>query len=102
MLITWDESKRRTNLKKHGWDFSLVQEVLDGITYMEEDRRYNYPERRYWTFGLSGGHVVLIVHTETQGRFHVISFRKADRQESRRFWDRVGKPDRLGQGGRDG
>ena len=93
MLITWDEAKRHANLKKHGWDFSRVQEVLDGITFMDDDRRYKYPQRRYQTSGLLDGQVVLIVHTETQRRFHVISFRKASRQESRRFWERLGGSD---------
>ena len=45
-MITWDEEKRRANLRKHGFDFVDAEEVFDGRTYTYEDDRLAYREQR--------------------------------------------------------
>jgi uncharacterized DUF497 family protein len=62
MRFTWDEGKRKRNLKDHGLDF--------------------VDEQRFVTLGLFRGIPVSIVHTETKDRIHVISFRKATKRET--------------------
>ncbi len=37
-MITWDERKRRVNLKKHGFDFIDAEEVFQGVTYTYRER----------------------------------------------------------------
>jgi len=81
MRFTWDESKRRRNLKDHGIDFIDAPEVFEGPTFTFEDARFAYREQRFVTLGFLGGVPVSIVHTETPTRIHVISFRKATRNE---------------------
>ena len=82
MRFTWDEPKRRRNLKDHGLDFADAQRVFEGPTYSYEDDRFHYDEQRFVTLGLLEGIPVSIVHTESKSRIHIISFRKATRRET--------------------
>ena len=81
MRFSWDERKRRLNLKEHGLDFVDTPRVFEGPTFTFEDDRFAYDEQRFVTLGLLGGIAVSIVHTETPARIHVVSFRKATRNE---------------------
>ena len=81
MRFSWDERKRRRNLKEHGLDFVDAPRVFEGPTFTFEDDRFAYDEQRYVTLGLLGEIAVSIVHTETSSHIHVISFRKATRNE---------------------
>ena len=80
-MIGWDERKRRTNLKKHGFDFVDAEEVFTGVTFTYEDDRFPYGEQRLVTLGLLRGVVVSIVHTEQKDHLHIISMRKATKRE---------------------
>ncbi len=81
MRFSWDERKRRLNLKEHGLDFVDAPRVFEGPTFTFEDDRFAYDEQRFVTLGLLDGIAVSVVHTETSSRIHVISFRKATRNE---------------------
>lgn len=81
MHFTWDEKKRLSNLKSHGIDFIDAPRVFEGPTFTFEDNRFDYDETRYVTLGFLSGIAVSIVHTEIPSRIHVISFRKATRNE---------------------
>jgi hypothetical protein len=85
MRFTWDEAKRRRNLKDHGLDLIDAERVFDGPTYTFEDDRFGYGERRFVSLGLLEGIPVSIVHTETRDCIHIISFRKATRRETEIF-----------------
>lgn len=90
-MVTWDDDKRESNLLKHGFDFAGCEVALRGFTVTREDRRASYGERRFQTLALWRGVVVFIVHTPRQGDDHIISIRKADRNEQRIYWhDRIG------------
>ena len=81
MRLSWDEKKRRLNLKEHGLDFVDVPRVFEGPTFTFEDDRFAYDEQRFVTLGFLAGMVVSMVHTESVSRIHVISLRKATRNE---------------------
>lgn len=81
MRFSWDEKKRRLNLKQHGLDFVDAPSVFDGPTFTFEDDRFEYDEQRLVTLGFLGGIVVSIVHTESASRIRIISLRKATRNE---------------------
>jgi uncharacterized DUF497 family protein len=89
MLITWDESKRKANYRRHGLDFADAAAVFGQYTYTREGTRYHCNERRYSTTGLLGELLVVIVHTERRRAIHAISFRRATRHEAREFWSRL-------------
>ena len=81
MRFTWDERKRRVNLKVHAIDFLDAARVFEGPTFTFEDDRFSYGEQRFVTLGFLGGVAVSIVHTETLACIHIISFRRATRNE---------------------
>ena len=81
MRFSWDEKKRRSNLKDHGLDFVDTPRVFEGPTFTFEDDRFAYGEQRFVTLGFLADIAVSLVHTETPSRIHVISFRKATRHE---------------------
>ena len=81
MRFNWNEKKRHSNLKRHGLDFVDAPSVFKGYTFTYEDDRFDYDEQRFVTLGLLKGVVVSMVHTETSDHIHIISFRKATRNE---------------------
>jgi uncharacterized DUF497 family protein len=81
MRVTFDARKRQVNLKVHGYDFLDAQKVFEGATVTIEDDRFNYAEQRFLTLGFLDGVAVSIAHTETDEHIHVISFRRATRNE---------------------
>jgi uncharacterized DUF497 family protein len=87
MKFTWHESKRQSNLKKHGYDFSDAEQVFLGATITFEDSRTYYGEQRFNTMGLVETKVVVISHTETDDTIHIISMREAENHESRTFFN---------------
>ena len=63
MKFEWDETKRATNLDKHGLDFELAHLVFASDTFTFEDNRIAYNEQRFVTLGLLNGIVVVLVLT---------------------------------------
>jgi uncharacterized protein len=84
-MPSWDESKRRRNIKSHGLDFVGAETIWDNFTVTREDLRQDYGESRWVTFGLLAGEVVALVHTERNGEMHIISLRKAKKYEARYY-----------------
>ena len=89
MRFTWDEAKRRRNLKDHGLDFADAERVFEGPTYTYEDDRFDYDEQRFATLGLFEGIPVSMIHTESKTRIHIISFRKATRRETKILFENL-------------
>jgi uncharacterized DUF497 family protein len=81
MRFTWDETKRRSNLRDHAIDFVDAEQVFAGLTATFEDDRFSYDEQRFVTLGLLDGVPVSIVHTESDEEIRVISFRRATTHE---------------------
>ena len=79
--FSWDETKKRSNLKKHKLDLADAKLVFAGPTFTFEDNRFDYGEQRWISMGLLGDAVIVIVHTETEDKIHVISMRKAEKSE---------------------
>jgi uncharacterized DUF497 family protein len=63
--FTWDERKRRINLRKHGIDFADAEAVFAGLVLTVADERFNDEERRFITLGMLNDIVVAMAHTET-------------------------------------
>ena len=89
MKFEWDKSKQTSNLRKHGIDFSDVSIVFDGSIVTVEDDRSDYGEERFVTFGLLQGHVVAIVHTESEDYIRIISARKATKYEQENYFQQI-------------
>ncbi|MDR1368426.1 MAG: BrnT family toxin [Candidatus Accumulibacter sp.] len=86
MDFTWNPEKRLVNLKKHELDFMDAEEVFSGHTLVYPDHRFAYAEERFITVGLLDNTAVVIAHTETHDEIHIISMRKAQRHERKKFF----------------
>ncbi|MEE4297771.1 MAG: BrnT family toxin [Wenzhouxiangella sp.] len=86
MDLIWDESKRQSNLRKHGLDFRDAERVFCGPLLLFEDDREEYGEERMIAVGLLDALVVLIVHVESKDCIRVISMRKANNHETELFF----------------
>jgi hypothetical protein len=51
----WDEKKNRQNIKKHGFDFTDVEEMFCGILLFSPDLREDYGESRWIGIGTIRG-----------------------------------------------
>ena len=87
MRIEWDETKARTNFKKHGISFYEASSVFyDQLSATGEDGHHSIDEKRFVTFGLSSsGHVLAVFHTERGDAVRIISARKATRAERKLY-----------------
>ena len=88
-MTTWDEAKRRANLRKHGLDFADAEELFDGVTYTYEDDRLPCGEERFVTLGLLREVVVSMVHTEEADHIHIVSMRKATKREREIYFESI-------------
>ena len=87
-IFEWDERKRRSNLRKHGLDFTDCAAVFMGPIITVLDDRYDYGEARYQTLGWLKDRVVSVVHTdEDSGLTRIISLRKADKDEQAYYFE---------------
>ena len=87
-MITWDEPKRRENIKKHGLDLADLESVFDQPMISVEDSRQSYGELRVQSLGMWQGRVVFLVWTPRGDETaHIISYRYADRKETDAFFN---------------
>lgn len=87
MEFEWDDEKNNTNIKKHGVSFEKAKRIFEGDVLTVVDERFHYGELREISIGLIDGILLLMVaHTDTEtGVIHLISARKATKQERRRY-----------------
>lgn len=84
--ITFDPAKNEANIRERGLPFSLVLDEFDWATAkVIEDTRGNYGERRYRALGYIRARVHAVVFTPRGAAMHVISLRKANRREERKY-----------------
>ena len=88
MEINWHEEKRKSNLQKHGLDFSEAGKVFAGATFTFEGTRFDYGEQRFVTIGLLDD-VVVIVHTESNTQIRIISMRRASKNEHELYFQNL-------------
>jgi uncharacterized DUF497 family protein len=88
----WDEAKNRTNIAKHGISFELARQIFDGVVWSRIDQRLDYGETRIIAIGVVEQAAILVVaHTERRGRIRIISARRANRRERKRYHDEIYK-----------
>ena len=90
MEVEFDPLKREATLANRGIDFADAARVLDGPDFTFEDTRFDYPERRFVTYGLLDGRLVAVVWAEAGTARRIISMRKANDKEKRRYANRLG------------
>lgn len=87
MRFEWDEAKNRQNLKKHGFDFETAKLVFDDPHQLSFQDRIVAGEKRWQTFGVVEGSIVMVAHTwREEGNEEIvrlISARSATSREKR-------------------
>ncbi len=80
-----DPEKERRNLEQRGLSLDLAAELDWSTALIWEDRRKDYGERRYCVLGFIEGRLHSVVFTPRNGQPRVISLRKANKREVRRY-----------------
>jgi uncharacterized DUF497 family protein len=83
MEFEWDPKKSDMNRKKHGVSFHDAATVFaDPLAITFHDPDHSSGEHRFLTFGQSKMNLLLVVaHTERNGKTRIISARRATRHE---------------------
>ena len=86
----WDPAKAASNERKHRVRFEIAVQVFDDPDALIDLDRFETGEWRWRTLGLvEGALLLLVVHTEDEDGddeiIRVISARRADREERRRY-----------------
>jgi uncharacterized protein len=92
MEISYDAEKRALTLEKRGLDFEDAVHVFAGTTIDVEDDRRDYGETRWLSFGLLGDRLVALVWTPRGEARHIISMRKANDRERKKYEGQLDRP----------
>ena len=90
MDIEFDASKRTLTLENRGLDMADTEKVSSGPHITVLDDRREYGEQRLITVGYMDGRMVVMVWTPRQSAYRIISLRKANAREEKRFQPRLG------------
>ncbi len=85
MRIEFDPAKCQANIKTRGLSFERVAEFDFATAAVEQDLRKPYPETRYVALGWLDARLHVLCFTPTDDGLRVISFRKANARELRRY-----------------
>lgn len=85
MIIEFDPAKNAGNIRERGLSFERAVDFDFETAVIWIDSRKTYPEVRISALGLLSGRVHSLVFTETTNGIRVISFRKANKREVKRY-----------------
>jgi uncharacterized DUF497 family protein len=85
MAITFDPAKRDKTLAERGLDFADATTVFAGRVLQFEDNRQDYGEVRLVSVGELAGRMIVVVWTPRGADRHIISMRKANDREQKRY-----------------
>jgi uncharacterized DUF497 family protein len=85
-MLTWDENKRRANLKNHGIDFAEVEDVFNHFMDTQPD---NADEYRLKSLCWLKDRVVVLIWIELEDYTRIISCREATGYETRIYAERA-------------
>lgn len=97
--FAYDETKRRSNIEKHGVDFLDAIQVFAGPHFIEDRTREEDGEVRKGAIGPLpsdvtpehwSGHLIVVVFTWRGDTARIISARRADTDERQRYQDHFG------------
>ncbi|MEO0015315.1 MAG: hypothetical protein RLZZ535_3704 [Cyanobacteriota bacterium] len=83
MKLEWDENKRQSNLKKHGFDFIDAKNVLQNDHLLKQT--FYSGEERWLAVGLLEDLEVTIIYTKRQDKTRIISMRRSRHEERRAY-----------------
>jgi uncharacterized protein len=81
----WDPAKEEKNVRERDLDFTTASLIWGGPVLEKIDGRRDYGETRILTFGKIDGRLVAVLFTWRGAARRIISARKANWREQRRF-----------------
>ena len=85
MRISYDPAKNEQNIRSRGLSFDSAADFdFEGALYAVDERR-EYGETRYIAIGMLGVRLHVLCFAETADGIRVISFRKANAREVKRY-----------------
>jgi uncharacterized DUF497 family protein len=91
MAIGFDPAKRDRTLAARGLDFADAEQVFAGPLIENPDDRSDYGEERLVTVGFLAERMVVVVWTPRDENRHIISMRKANARERKRYGKHLGR-----------
>lgn len=85
MDLDYDPAKGTSNVAKHGVEFEQVRNFDFETAWIYEDDRNSYGETRWLAIGLLNERLHVLCFVETLTGIRVISFRKANTREVKRY-----------------
>lgn len=85
MEITFDPAKNERNIRERGLSFERAADFDFGTALRLIDTRRDYGETRHVAFGYLGQRLHVLCFVATRAGIRVISFRRANRREIRRY-----------------
>ena len=86
MEFDWDDLKSDACLKERGFDFTHAARCfMDPHRMVSPDSRFNYGEDRFQVLGQIDERVFFAIYTLRAGVIRIISARKANQREVRRY-----------------
>ena len=85
MHISLDSAKSENNVLARGIPFDLATEFAWDSALIVQDLRKTYRGRRFQALGLIGDRLHMMAFTPRANKAHVISLRKANKREVKRY-----------------
>ena len=89
MQCTFDPAKDAVNQEKHGVSLALAEVLFSGPHISVSDSRLDYGETRQIAFGFINRRLFVCVYTDRGDERRVISLRKANSREVRRYGEKI-------------
>ena len=86
MEIEWDNNKAASNLIKHKIDFEDAKNIFLDPNRLEREDKRDYDETRIQVIGIVNQVVLFVVYTQRNGRYRIISARRANKNEQRQYY----------------
>jgi uncharacterized DUF497 family protein len=86
MEIEWDNNKAASNLIKHKIDFEDAKNIFLDPNRLEREDKRDYDETRIQVIGIVNQVVLFVVYTQRNGRYRIISARRANKNERRQYY----------------
>jgi hypothetical protein len=83
--ISFDPAKNERNIANRGISFEVAEHFEWDTAMIAEDLRKEYGEPRFQALGFIAGRLHAMVFTPRAGKIQVISLRRANRREVRRY-----------------
>lgn len=88
--LEWDDAKSKHCEQQRGFNFEYAAQALyDPNRLIHEDKRFNYGEQRFQLIGKIEGRVFVIVYALRGQITRIISARKANKREVKRYENRA-------------